>query len=104
MNNFNHTSIALAWLAKRTDEVINDFEVFKKAEKDAIPEEEKQLRKEAFHKVKEGYKKAEADTYVSLTFSTQKAKRLFMQNIGEEPESLYIKGEIFAKKHLSYDL
>ncbi len=42
--------------------------------------------------------KKEADTYVTLTFSSPKAKHAFMKKIGHDGSNLYIKGEIFVEK------
>lgn len=86
--------------SEEIEAAINDFEAVKEYKKD-IPDEEKEARKQAVKQVKAEVKKNEVDTYVTLTFSTQDAKRAFMRSINEQEDSLYIKGEIFVKNYMN---
>lgn len=82
------------------EETIAQFEAVKQQKKDAIPPEVAAARKEAVKAAKQ-QGKSETDTYVTLTFSNQSAKRAFMERIGEQADNLYIKGEMFVEKFFS---
>lgn len=67
-------------------------------------EELKAARKEAVKKVKEetaakaAAKAAEADTFITLSFTTAKAKAEFCERFGYAPEEKFINGEVFADR------
>lgn len=83
------------------ESVIAGFEEIKEQKKKEIPPEEKERRKESVKQTKQAVTKNEVDTYVTISFSNQKDKRAFMEQIGEPEANLYIKGEIFVKKFFS---
>ena len=84
-------------------ETIRQFEAIKEQRKADVSPELAASRKEAVKAAKQESRKNEVDTFVTISFSNQSDKQAFMQRIGEEPKSLYIKGELFVKKYFSDD-
>lgn len=96
------------------DNFIQEFEDEKKAsiekhkaeikeKKDISPDDpNKDNTKDATKYIKDWQKSERteegADTYFTVTFSTQEAKHRFMERIGEFKESLYLKGELLEKR------
>lgn len=78
--------------------IMDDFEQVKAEKKASIPQDIKKQQKETVKATKNKQTENKVDTYVTVTFSSQEAKRSFMERINEQPENLFIKGEIFVKK------
>jgi hypothetical protein len=83
------------------ESTIEQFEQVKEQQKSTEDPEEHKAKTDEVKKIKSEVKKNEVDTYVTLSFSNQADKRAFMRKIGEQEDSLFIKGEIFAKKYFS---
>lgn len=83
--------------------VMEQYEQMKQEKDDQVAPEVKQAQKEAVKQVKAESTKNEVDTYVTISFSNQQAKRDFMKRVGEPEDHLFIKGEIFVKRVLDND-
>jgi hypothetical protein len=83
------------------DDIIQEFEDRKVEEKQNIPPEVKEQRKQEVKAAKVQQKNNEVDTYVTISFSNQADKRAFMKKIGEQEEGNFIKGEMFVQKYFS---
>ena len=86
---------------QEVDDIINAFEEVKEQKKRDVTPEQKEVNKQNVKATKKEQVNSEVDTYVTITFSNQADKRAFMAKIGEHENSLFVKGEIFAKKFFS---
>ncbi len=86
-------------------EVPKEAEIKKAIEETQKPVEElKAARKEAVKKAKEqiaekaAEKAAEADSFITLSFTTGKAKAEFCERFGYKPDEKFINGDVFAER------
>ncbi len=80
------------------NETIAQFDHVKEQQKQDIDPAEQAIKTAAVKASKSATKKNEVDTYFTITFSNQQAKRDFMKKIGEPENTAFIKGEGFVKK------